>query len=113
MDEIEFVPWGSAERRKARAKEPISKSYGGSLNSSGSGEAGSQIRRSNRPFIEREAHMVVSDWCRIEMQFCSKPAMQLFRGRQKLVGPPAMPRVLLALFPDLGFLEDCTITTWP
>jgi len=27
-DEIEFAPWGSAERRKARALEKISESYG-------------------------------------------------------------------------------------
>ena len=27
-DEIEFAPWGSAERRKARALEEISGSYG-------------------------------------------------------------------------------------
>ena len=27
-DEIEFAPWGSAERREARALEKISESYG-------------------------------------------------------------------------------------
>ena len=27
-DEIEFAPWGSAERREARALEEISESYG-------------------------------------------------------------------------------------
>ena len=27
-DEIEFAPWGSAERRDARAREKISESYG-------------------------------------------------------------------------------------
>ena len=27
-NEIEFAPWGSAERRKARALEKISESYG-------------------------------------------------------------------------------------
>jgi len=27
-DEIEFAPWGSVERRKARALEKISESYG-------------------------------------------------------------------------------------
>jgi len=27
-DEIEFAPWGSTERRKARALEKISESYG-------------------------------------------------------------------------------------
>ena len=28
MSEIEFAPWGSTERRKARALEKISESYG-------------------------------------------------------------------------------------